>query len=249
MERFPREALEMVVAAHEYAPLFVALCGDHLHGWATPHSAWALRGAHLLPLRDVLGLFPQIKTLHSSVDVDHQHITLQSHDLKLFLQLLVGKRGWVYEELCSPLVVVDHPQLATLRGLGRAALSRHQVYLHYRTLAADHGERYREYGLRADLLHVVYALLAGTYLLRTGDLIAHLPTLAAAAELPQLAELVVQHRHEQPFAYTLRTDVERRLPVLDAALDTAYACSPLPERPVNQLDLNAFLLRMRGVTN
>ncbi len=142
--RFPRDALAAVVAAHEYAPFFVALCGDHGHGWATPRSALVLRGAHFLPLRDVLGLFPQIKTLRSSVDVAQQRVVLQSHDLKLFLQFLVSKRGWGYEELWSPLVVVDHPELATFRALGRAALSRHQVYTFHRGLAAKHGERYRE---------------------------------------------------------------------------------------------------------
>lgn len=248
-EQFPRDGLATVVAAHEYAPFFVALCDDHLHGWATPHSAFVLRGAHLIPLRDVLGLFPQIKTLRSSVDIAPQRVVLQSHDLKLFLQFLVSKRGWVYEELWSPLVVVDHPELATLRALGRAALSRHQVYTYQRGLAAEHMERYREWGRRDDLLLVLLALLSGAHLLHTGEMIAHLPTLAAAAELPLLDELVAQHRHEQPFAAGLRQDVARMLPALDAALDTAYACSPLPERPTNQLNLNAFLLRIRGITD
>jgi len=245
--QFPRDALATVVAAHEYAPFFAALCGDHLHGWATPHSAFVLRGAHLLPIRDVLGLFPQLKTMRSSVDIAQQRVMLQSHDLKLFLQFLVSKRGWVYEELWSPLVVMDHPELATLRALGRAALSRHQVYTYQRGLAAEHMERYREWGRRDDLLLVLLALLSGAHLLHTGEIIAHLPTLIAAAELPLLAELVAQHRHEQPFASTLRRDVEHLLASLDAALDTAYACSPLGERPTNQLDLNAFLLQMRGI--
>ncbi len=245
--QFPRDALATVVAAHEYAPFFVSLCGDHLHGWATPGSPFVLRGAHLIPLPDVLGLFPQIKTLRSSVDVVHQRVVLQSYDLKLFLQFLVSKRGWVYEEAWSPLVVVEHPELETLRALGQAALSRHQVYTYHRELGAEHMERYREWGRRDDLLHVMLALLSGAHLLRTGEMIAHLPTLAALAELPLLAELVAQHQHEQVFVPTLRGDVMRILPVLDAALDTAYACSPLPERPTNQLDLNAFLLRMRGI--
>ncbi len=93
---------------------------------------------------------------------------------------------------------------------------------------------------------MLLALLSGAHLLRTDEMIGHLPTLAAA-ELPLLGELVEQHRREQLFAATLRQDVARVLPVLDAALDTAYASSSLPERPTNQLDLNAFLLRMRGI--
>lgn len=244
---FPREALATIVAAHEYAPFFAALCGDHLHGWATPRSPFVLHGAHMIPVRDVLGLFPQIKTVRSSVDVADRRVVLQSHDLKLFLQFLVSKRGAIREELWSPLVVADHPELRTLRALGRGALNRHFVYVHHRTLAAEHMERYRETELRADLLVMVLALLGGAHLLRTGDLIAHLPTLAASAELPLLNDLVMQHRHEQPFAPTLPGDVARMLPALDAALDTAYARSPLGERPTNQLELHAFLLRMRGV--
>lgn len=44
------------IAALDYNPLFVTVSGAHLYGFESPDSDVDLRGCHLLPLRDVVGL-------------------------------------------------------------------------------------------------------------------------------------------------------------------------------------------------
>ena len=57
-----RPWLEMVVRRGP-APVFATVSGAHLYGFASPDSDVDLRGAFLLPLRDVLGLRPAAETI------------------------------------------------------------------------------------------------------------------------------------------------------------------------------------------
>jgi predicted nucleotidyltransferase len=44
-------------------PIFATISGAHLYGFASPHSDVDLRGAFLLPAREVLGLHPPAETI------------------------------------------------------------------------------------------------------------------------------------------------------------------------------------------
>ena len=46
------------VLAHPYPLLFATISGAHLYGFPSADSDFDLRGVHLLPLRDVVGLHP-----------------------------------------------------------------------------------------------------------------------------------------------------------------------------------------------
>jgi predicted nucleotidyltransferase len=50
------DAMRQVVAELEYRPLFVTVSGAHLYGFPSADSDVDLRGCHLLPLRDVVGI-------------------------------------------------------------------------------------------------------------------------------------------------------------------------------------------------
>ncbi len=43
--------------------LFVTVSGAHLYGFASPDSDYDLRGAHLAPLCELVGLFPPRETI------------------------------------------------------------------------------------------------------------------------------------------------------------------------------------------
>ncbi len=49
-------ALRAVAAAHSYPLLFATVSGAHLYGFPSRNSAVDLRGAHLLPVEEVVGL-------------------------------------------------------------------------------------------------------------------------------------------------------------------------------------------------
>ena len=48
--------LHRIVEAQPYPLLFASISGAHLYGFPSPDSDFDLRGAHLLPLQEVVGL-------------------------------------------------------------------------------------------------------------------------------------------------------------------------------------------------
>src|SRR5437660_8533548 len=99
----PRLTAEIV--AHPYPLLFVTVSGAHLYGFASPDSDYDLRGVHLLPLREVVGLEHGRETIEVSAVRDGRQIDLVTHDARKFFRLLLKRNGYVLEQLYSPLVV------------------------------------------------------------------------------------------------------------------------------------------------
>ena len=58
--------LKQEVAAHPYPLVFATVSGAHLYGFPSPDSDFDLRGCHVLPVREVVGLDPVRETIESS---------------------------------------------------------------------------------------------------------------------------------------------------------------------------------------
>ena len=129
------DALRRLVEEQHYAPLFVTVSGAHLYGFPSPDSNVDLRGAHLLPLRDVIGLDMPEQTVERKLDLAGVEVELVSHDLGKYLRLLVKNNGYVLEQIFSPLVVNGQDFLAEVREdspgaySGRCLLALQQVTL------------------------------------------------------------------------------------------------------------------------
>src|SRR3954452_21708785 len=97
-----------------YQLLFVTISGAHLYGFPSPDSDYDLRGVHILPVRDVIGLDAGRETIESSGDRDGIELDLVTHDAKKFFLLMLKKNGYVLEQLFSPLVVHATPEFQEL---------------------------------------------------------------------------------------------------------------------------------------
>src|SRR5437764_6860921 len=97
--------LRAQVEDHPYPLLFATVSGAHLYGFPSPDSDFDLRGSHILPVREVVGLDPGRETIESSEVRDGRQIDLVTHDAKKFFGLLLKKNGYVLEQLFSPLMV------------------------------------------------------------------------------------------------------------------------------------------------
>src|SRR6476661_6654989 len=96
--------LQRIVAAQPYPLLFVTISGAHLYGFPSPDSDIDLRGAHVLPLKAMIGLQNPEETYESMGGrVDGIEVDCVSHDLKKYLSLLTHKNGYVLEQIFSPL--------------------------------------------------------------------------------------------------------------------------------------------------
>lgn len=118
------------VSAHPYPLLFVTISGAHLYGFPSPDSDYDLRGVHVLPLPDVVGLDAGRETIESSGVRDGLEIDLVTHDVKKFFGLLLRKNRYVLEQLYSPLVVKTTPEHEELKHLAAGCITRHHAH-HY----------------------------------------------------------------------------------------------------------------------
>src|SRR5262245_41338594 len=135
------ERLRAEVLRHPYSLLFATLSGAHLYGFASPDSDFDLRGVHVLPAREVVGLEPGRETVEVDVVRDGLELDLVTHDIKKFFTLLLRRNGYVLEQLYSPLVVHTTPEHEELQRIARGCLTRHHVH-HYRGFADSEWKRF-----------------------------------------------------------------------------------------------------------
>ena len=135
-----------------------------------------LRGAHLLPLREVVGLDLSEQTVERKLDLAGVEVELVSHDLGKYLRLLAKNNGYVLEQILSPLVVTGQGFLDGLRPLARRCITRHH-YHHYRGFLATQRKLLdkQEPKVAKAVLYAYRVLLTGIHRPRTGEVEAHLP--------------------------------------------------------------------------
>lgn len=244
------DLVTQTIASHPHPLLFATISGAHLYGFASPDSDYDIRGVHVLPAREVLGLIRGDDTITTMLDGPPE-VDLVTHDVEKFLRLLLRRNGYVLEQLLSPLIALTTPEHAELRDLARGCLTRHHAH-HYFGFSENQWRLFDKERPRRikPLLYVFRVLLTGIHLMRSSEIEANLGTLNAEAQLPFLDELM--HRkitgHEQQTIDD--SDVElfhaeyvrlRELLTLEAERTS------LPETPTTHRDLHELLLRVRGV--
>src|SRR5881392_1038479 len=117
--------LREVVKEQKFPMVFVTISGAHLYGFPSPDSDYDLRGVHVLPLEEVVGLKTGQETVEKSGIHDGLEIDLVTHDARKFFGLLLKKNGYVLEQVLSPLVVHSTPEHAELREIAKYCITRH----------------------------------------------------------------------------------------------------------------------------
>ncbi|MFI5664729.1 DNA polymerase beta superfamily protein, partial [Streptomyces sp. NPDC051684] len=224
--------LTSVVAAEPDPLLFATVSGAHLYGFPSRDSDVDLRGAHLLPPEALVGLREPEETRSRMWWADGVEMDLVTHDLRKFVRLMLRRNGYVLEQLLSPLVVHTTDAHRELVALAPGVVTRHHAH-HYRGFAGTQWRLFDRSRELKPLLYTFRALLTGVHLMRSGEVLAHLPTLlgevAAPAYLPELIEAKAAAEHAAAdVAYErVAADVQ----ALHAELDAAQAASALPEQP------------------
>jgi len=237
------------VELHPYPLLFATISGAHLYGFPSPDSDFDLRGVHLLPLTEVVGLKTGQETVEKSGVHDGLEIDLVTHDARKFFGLLLKKNGYVLEQVLSPLVVHTTPQHAELKEIAKNCFTRHHAH-HYLGFAETQWRLFQkeEPPHVKPLLYVYRVLLTGIHLMRTGEVQANLGYLNESFKLPYIPELIERKvagtekgRLEQADLGFHQREYER----LRAELEQAYQESNLPEVPSGSAALHELLVRIR----
>ena len=236
--------------AHPYPLVFATLSGAHLYGFDSPDSDVDIRGAHLLPLRELVGLDPVRETVEVMGDRDGLEVDLVSHDLGKFVTLLLKRNGYALEQLVSPLVVRTTPAHAELVALAPGLVTRHHVHHYHAFSVTEMGLLAREERRRLKrLLYAYRVLLTGIHLGRTGRVEANLGVLLDdRPDLAGVRELIDQKRSGAEEA-TLGDHViaphRRTLEALQHELSETFAAAAWPDRPPARDAVAELLIRTR----
>lgn len=243
------QILRSIVDDQKYPLLFAAVSGAHLYGFPSPDSDFDLRGVHLLPLEEIVGLSPRNDTVESMKVTQGLELDLVTHEAEKFFRLMLKKNGYVLEQLLSPLVVYSRPGFEELQNISKDCLTRHHAH-HYLGFSKTQWELFRkETPLRVKpLLYVYRVLLTGIHLMKTGQLEANLVTLNDTYQLPYLKDLIqlklTGKENSSPGAIDLAFH-EGEYHRLRAELEEASEKSKLPEAPSGEMALSDLLVRLR----
>lgn len=244
-----REVAERVLAEEgaRRQHLVVSLSGAHAYGFPSPDSDLDLKGIHVVPTAELLGLSPPRLTFDRLEVVDGVEIDYTSNELQMALAGLLAGNGNYLERVLGKTALARSPLLDALRPLAHAALSR-RFHRHYRGFAISQlHEAQQPTATAKQMLYVLRTALTGTHLLRTGELVTDLGAICEAYELPEAKALIEAKRAGEKTVLDAPTR-ERWLSRVGAvleALDDARATSSLPEEPPNAPELQAWLVEVR----
>ncbi len=243
------EPLRAEVARHQYPLLFATISGAHLYGFPSPDSDYDLRGVHILPAEEAVGLLAKQETVVVSGWRGGVEIDLVTHDALKFFEMLLKRNGYVLEQLYSPLVAHSTPEHDELKAIAAGCITRHHSH-HYMGFSATQWQLFqKENPPRVKpLLYVYRVLLTGIHLMRTGRIEANLLTLNEDARLPYIAELVerkIGGSEDAPLDARERDFHAAEYARLLAALEATAADSTLPTEATARDALNDLLIRVR----
>jgi predicted nucleotidyltransferase len=245
MRQLDHAELRAIITDQPYPLLFATVSGAHLYGFPSRDSDVDLRGVHVLPPEEVVGLTTGPETLDRTWFENEAEVDLVTHDLAKFLRLMLRRNGYVLEQVLSPLVVASTPEHQELVALAPGCITKWHAH-HYRGFAKTQWELFGKTQELKPLLYTFRVLLTGIHLMRTGVVQADLRELLAdgPAYLPELMAAKAEAEHGElvgPSAEQLATDVAE----LQAALDQAESDSKLAEQTTADAAVNDLLVRVR----
>lgn len=245
---FPPQ-LDAAAEQHKYPLLFATISGAHLYGFPSPDSDFDLRGVHILPVAELVGLDSPEETVEIADMRDGIELDLVTHDVKKFFLLMLKKNGYVLEQLYSPLIIRSCAEHEELKTIGLDCVTKFHNH-HYGGFANTQWNLFLKETPRRvkPLLYVYRVLLTGIHLMRTGKIEANLLTLNEEFSLPYISDLVarkVGSKEKQTLEDAdlnfHQSEYNRLLELLDAE----SARSNLPESPSARPALNHLLKRIR----
>lgn len=243
------EKLKRIAAEHPFSLVFATISGAHLYGFPSADSDYDLRGVHVLPLIEVIGLETGKETIQVEEIRANLELDLVTHDAKKFFNLMLKKNGYVLEQLFSPLVVQTSPDHEELKAIGAKCITKFHAH-HYFGFAKTEWKLFEKENPHRvkPLLYIFRVLLTGIYLMRTGEIEANLLNLNDVFKLSYLPELIERKVNGAEKGVLPETNLDfyrREYERLVGELEIAQEKSNLPEKSSGKDDLNDLLIRIR----
>lgn len=227
--------------------LLVGVTGAHAYGFPSPDSDLDLKGIHLAPARQLLGLHPDTPAHDLTVVFDGVECDLTTNEAAGALRLLLRGNGNMAERILSPIQVIGGPDLADLQRLARGAISR-RFAKHYAGFFQGCCREHERNATAKSMLYSYRVAATGTWLLRTGEVVCDLTDLAPELGLEGIDELIAVKQAAEHSA--LPADLDRlhraRWSELRAMMEHAEASTSLPVAPANDTEVDDWLVQRRG---
>lgn len=243
------DSLRNELAGHPYPVLFASVGGAHLYGFPSPDSPYDIRGAHLLPLAQIVGLKKGPETAEHSAVREGIKISMATQDLHKFIRHMLKRNGAALEQLFSPLVVQDSPDYLDLAELGKGCITRHLVQYYLDSAETQWKLFQKENPPKVKpLLYVFRTLLTGIHLMQSGEIQCNLLALNQQFRLGFLDDLVSfrlagaeKGKVEEPRLDLMEKEYRRLLGTLEIEGER----TTLPEEPSTAPGLHDLLVRVR----
>jgi uncharacterized protein len=247
MQAYP--ILSSTINKQPYPLLFATLSGAHLYGFPSPDSDYDVRGVHILPLSDMIGLMRGPETIEVSNQDQGFELDLVTHEVQKFFELLLKRNGYVLEQLYSPLIVHTTSEHEALKQIARGCMTRYHSH-HYlgfaktqwRLLEKETPPRVKP------LLYVYRVLLTGIHLMQTGEIEANLVTLNQKFQLAYIPELIDRKLTGAEQSNLAAADLSfyaQEYSRLVQDLEMASQNSTLTAEPTAKADLHDLLVQIR----
>ncbi len=237
-----------VIASLGYPAVFATVSGAHLYGFASADSDLDLRGAHTLPLAELVGLRTGPETLQAGGVRDGVELDVVTHELAKFCRLLLSRNGYVLEQLLSPLVVRTSALHEELVAAVPGCLTRHHAH-HYLGFARTQWSLFEKVGELKPALYTLRVLLTGRHLMYSGEVVCDLGRLADGMDLPYVPELIeakaAGEHWPMPSVPGLRARLHADVARLTGLLEQARDESPLADHPSAEARLHDLVVRAR----
>lgn len=241
------QTIQTVLNRQPYPLLFATLSGSHLYGFPSYDSDFDIRGAHIVPLEKVVGLYAEGETVELMDRVNGQAIDLVTHDIKKYFTLLLKRNANVLEQIYSPLIHYSTPYFEELREIAKDCITKNHGYA-YRSYAQKIWVSFEKQRRLKPLLYVFRVILSGLYLLETGEVESNIMRLNHQYRLPYLGDLIALKLHGSEDTLLEDLDMEfygREYRRLMRKLTDARLTSDLPEEPRGKPELHDLLVRLR----
>jgi predicted nucleotidyltransferase len=236
------------LAAHGPShPLIVGVTGAHYYGFPSPDSDLDIKGIHVAPTADAVALASPPDTIDTIQIFEGLEIDYTSQELAAALRLLLKGNGNILERILTPFQLLASPDADALQELARRAVSQ-RFYHHYRGFFGRMQRDWQSAAVKTvkGLLYAYRSALTGIHLLRTGECIGDVTSLAPRYGFEHVHELVARKGRGKEHGEMRDTgEFEADLAALDAMLETAREESLLPEEAANRDRLNAYLVDAR----
>ncbi len=241
--------LAKIISVQPYPLLFATVSGSHLYGFPSADSDFDLRGVHILPLPEVVGLITGQETIEVSEVREELELDLVTHDIKKFFDLLLRRNGYVLEQLYSPLIVYTTPEHQELKAIASTCITKHHSH-HYLGFAQNQWKLFEKERPRRvkPLLYVFRVLLTGIHLMQTGKIEANLVKLNDKFQLSYIPDLIARKLEGKEKSVLEDSDIEfyrQECDRLVKLLEDASSISHLPSNSDAKFALNQLLVKVR----